>query len=462
MTRRSAEGRTWRIPRSGLVVAIVTFLVLGSSVGAYAYWTAQGSVTSTAKAGSIAVTLAGFASMQNTFVNDTRTRTGSVLVTNTSTSPSTTSIPVSVALGYVAGGSSVLATNLDVVMWGPMAASSCTTGATPSGTIKTGTWASFPSMTDALSAGQAKSWCVRTSNVERSKLASSSGTLTIQPTATATLTAGTWTATASATTTQDTQYIFPATTPSQSSWYFIKSAADGTCLDANGGSGAGTEVIQWPCKPASQGNDNQQWQFGNARANGYYDLKPKHAQTTRWDAHGSLTAGTVITIENTGGTDTQLWQFQQIGANQYQIVNYKSGLCVQAVTTLAGGQTAVGQALCNGSTAQRYLLVIAPVVLNLVCTPTGGNKSGADVIYSWNAADAGSYTFQADNGGWQTIGTSAATDSQITIDGTQPTTGTALESWNQADYNVRALDSSNNVVGTSKITVANKKALGCP
>lgn len=305
---------------------------------------------------------------------------------------------------------------------------------------------------------------MRTSNDERSELASDGGTLTIQPKVTATLTAGSWSKTATATTTQNTQYIFPQTALSQSNWYFIKSVVDGRCLNAKGNLGATTEVILWPCKPDSEGNDNQQWQFGDKRGTNYFDLKPKHAQTTRWDAHGWLDAGTkVITIESPpNGSDTQHWQFQKTGANQYQIVNKMSGLCVQAVKTLSGGQTAVGQAFCNGSNAQQFTLeaVPVPVALTLVCTATGQGGPHENVIYSWSAADAGSYTFQAKKSGWKTIGTSESTASQITIDGTQPS-GNALASWDRTDYSVRVLDANNIVVGTSSVTVQQGQRLAC-
>lgn len=151
------EERTWRVPRTGVVAAIVTFLVLGSSAGAYAYWSAQASLTSTATAGSIAVSLDGFGSLKNTFVNDTRTVTGSVTVAYPSPSTSPTQVSMTISLGYE--GSSQLAENLDVTMWEPTASNPCTSAATPpQAAITPGTWGSFPSMTSALRAGQSKTW----------------------------------------------------------------------------------------------------------------------------------------------------------------------------------------------------------------------------------------------------------------------------------------------------------------
>ncbi|MEO6942047.1 MAG: hypothetical protein ABI124_03395, partial [Terrimesophilobacter sp.] len=171
MSRAQNKERSWGISRTALLAAVVTFLVLGSSGIAYAYWSANATLNSTARSGSIAVSLANVDSIKNTFVNDTRLRTGSITVTNTSASPSTTPLPVTINLGIVAGGSTVLASNLNVTLWGPMTAASCTDTATPSGTVKTGTWSSFPALSSTLTAGQATTWCLRTSNTERSGIA---------------------------------------------------------------------------------------------------------------------------------------------------------------------------------------------------------------------------------------------------------------------------------------------------
>lgn len=464
MSRAVKTKSSWRIPRTGLVAAIATFLVLATSVGAYAYWSAQASLTSTAKAGSIAISLAGFSSgaatMQYTFVNDTRTRTGSVTVTNTSPSTSTTPLPVTVALSYVAGGSSALATNIDVTMWGPTTAASCTPAATPSGTVRTGTWASFPSMTDTLVAGQSKTWCVRAANDERSELASSTGTITVQPKATATLTAGTWTATASATTTQNTQYIYPVVPISATTWFRIHLTTDPSkCLDIRASSGAGTELIEWTC----HNNPNQQFQLGAADSNGYRDVTPRHAQTLRWDNGGATTTGSVIKIQSASGAGIQNWQFQQVSTGVYQIVNKATGFCIApgAILTNHNNETAYYQVLCDGTAAQRFTLEVVPTALNLTCTGTGGWGQSADIRYSWGAADAGSYTFQANNGGWKTIGDSGANATQIDIDGSKPT-GNALEDWSRGTYPVRVLDTNSVVVGNSSVTVGWFRALSCP
>ena len=454
MTGRSADGRTWRIPRTGLVAAIVTFLVLGTSAGAYAFWTAQASLTSTAKAGSIAVSLAGFASMQNTYVNDARTRTGSVTVTNTTTSGSTTQIPVSVALDYLSGGSSVLASNLDVTMWGPTSATNCTTAATPSGTIKTGTWASIPTMTSTLSAGQAKTWCVRASNVERSTIASGSGTLTIQPRVTATLTAGTWSANASATSTQNTQYIFSAYTPPSAQWFSIVTAS-GMCVEVPASGGAGTGLVRANCSVVP----NQAFALSGADANGYLAVTPKHNQGLRWDNGGSTSSGSAVTVQNSAGSGNQAWQLQAVSSGIYQIVNKNSGQCLSA------SAVAITQALCNGTAAQRFTLTAVTFSMNLVCTNTGNLGSKGRVTFSWSVGTAGVYIFQADHDAsagvnWETIGISVPNSTSVDIDGTLPIAD-PITGWASGTYDVRVLDTLGGVVATSGITVRSSGGLEC-
>ncbi|MCB1280789.1 MAG: RICIN domain-containing protein [Salinibacterium sp.] len=474
MSRARTTTGSWRIPRTGLVAAIATFLILGSSGVAYAYWSATATLTSTAKAGSIAVALSGFSSgsstVQYTFVNDTRSRTGSVTVANTSPTTSATPIPVSVALGYVSGGSGVLAAKIDVTMWGPTTAASCTPTATPSGTIRTGTWASFPSMTDTLVAGQAKTWCVRASNAERSDIASPSGTISLQPKATATLTAGTWTATASATTTQNTQYIYPVAPISPTAWFRIHLTTDPSrCLDIRASGGAGTELIEWSC----HGNPNQQFRLSGADSNGYLSVTPRHQQSLRWDNGGSTTPGSVIKIQSASGTGSQGWQFQQVSTGVYQIVNKNTGFCLAPgpILTNYNNETAYYQVQCDGSAAQRFTLENAPpVTLSLSCTTVDGSgvdgKNDTDLVYSWSAVDADSYTFQADQDrswwgtDWKTIGTSAVDSTSVTIDGSLPASDPFV-GWSRKTFDIQVLDSLNRVVATTTAEVRKNGELRC-
>ncbi len=452
MSSRSSSNKTWRIPRTGLIAAIVTFLILGSSGVAYAYWSANATATSTAKAGSIAVTLAGVSSIQNTFTNNVRTQTGSFTVANTSTTSSTAALPVSIALSIVSGGSSVLATNLGVTVWGPVAAANCTSAATPSGTVATGTWASFTAFSSTLSAGQSASWCVRTSNVERSTIAAAAGTLSIQPKVTATLTAGTWTSTATATSTHNTQYIFPAAIPTSSTWFNIVTSS-GVCLEVSASGGAGSALVRSTCGAIA----NKAFQLNGADGNGYLNLTPKHNVNLRWENGGSA-----VTVQNSSGSGNQAWQLQSVSSGVYQIVNKISGLCV---TSSALSPSSTTLAVCSGSADQKFTLAPVTFTMNLVCENKDNNGSKGWVRYTWSAGTAGMYTFQADfdtsaGVNWQTIGSSNADQVSANIDGTLPSTN-PINTWASTTYDVRVVDGSGGVVATSAIRVRPSGGFEC-
>lgn len=442
--------RRWRIPRTGLVATIVTFLILASSGAAYAYWSAQASLSSTAKAGSISIALGNVASMQNTFVNDTRIRTGSITLTNTTVSPSTTPQPVTIGLGIVAGGSTQLAAGLDVTVWGPTTASSCTDTATPTGTVGSGTWASFAALGTTLTPGQSTTWCVRTTNDERTELASASGTLAIQPTVTVTLKPGAWTAVTTAATTQSTQYIFPPAMPTSTSWYSI-TAATGLCLEVSASGGVGATLSPSTCRVAP----GQAFTLSGADANGYLTVMPKSNLLVRWDG-GGAGAGSPVTMQAATGTANQAWQLQQVAAGVYQLVNQNSGLC------LSTGGAAVVQSPCAGSAAQHFTLAPVTFTISPVCTNNGNTGSKGRVTYTWSGGVAGVYTAQAAKSAlaWQTIGASDATSASISIEGLQPYIDPII-GWTPGTYAVRILDASGDVVATSAITVRNSGGLEC-
>ncbi len=454
--------RSWRIPRTVLVVAIATFLVLGTSVGAFAYWSAQASLASTAKAGSLAVTLVGVDTLTDTFVNHDRKHTGYVTVENTSPSTSTTPVPVSIALGYAAGGSAKLAEFLNVTMWGPTAAANCTNTAATTGTVVTGSWLAPPTLTkiDGPSAsGPPMTWCIRTENVERSNISSPTGTLSIRPTVTSTLTAGTWSATASATASapQSTQYIFPAFTPLSSARFNLV-AASGDCLEVSASGGVGSGLARSTCNDAP----NKVFRPGTADGFGYFSLTPTHSLSLRWGNGGSTAAGAVVTVQNATGLGSQAWQLQTVTAGVYQIVNNSSGLCV---SSSAASPSTTTQEVCNGSADQRFTLKAITLSTSLTCASMDNQGSKGWVLYSWSAAVAGMYTFQADydvSAGvdWQTIGSSGVNDNFANITGLLPSNN-PLKDQTKTTLEVRVLDASNNLVATSSITVRPSGGIQC-
>lgn len=407
-----------------------------------AYWSAQATLTSTASAGSIDVTLENVSSLQKSFFNHTLTTTGSVTVTNTSATTSTTAMPVSI--DFSATGSSELANDLNVTVWGPTDAADCTAGAAPVGTTHSGSWSDGLVVHNELVAGQSKTWCVRTMSNERSELASAAGTQSISPTVNATLSAGDWTASATESATQETQFIYPAGFPDPgTSWVTIHPAANtDRCITVNG-AGAGSALVDAACGTGS----SQQFQFGAGDSYGYLSVIPRHAQTLRWDNGGSTTPGSAITVLPMSSSGNQTWQFQRVSAGVYQIVNKNSGLCLSAQSPTTNTQNH-----CDGTLAQQFTVDRAPAIpLNgFTCRKVGGNEK---VEYSWSTAGAGSYTFQASDGStWHTIGTTVAGSTSIVIDGTLPAEK-PLIGWDKNTYDIRGLDSNSEVVATAKIDV---------
>ncbi|MEO7348931.1 MAG: RICIN domain-containing protein [Terrimesophilobacter sp.] len=456
MNGPTAKKRSWCFPRTGIVAAIVTFFVLGSSAGAYAYWNAQATLASTAKAGSISVALTGFDQLQNTFVNDARLRTGSITVTSATTS--TRALPVTINLGIVAGGSTVLASNLDVTLWGPVAAGSCTNTAGVSGTVKTGTWSSFPALSTTLVASQPTTWCIRTSNAERSAIASTGGSLSIQPTVAVTLAAGTWTANANASTTQNTQYIFTAAVPDASSWFSIKTAA-GQCLAVSGSGGAGSSLVPTTCSTVS----TQAFAFTSAGANNYLTAMPRSAPSLRLGTSGATTSGSPVTLQSASGAASQGWQLQRVSAGVYQMVNNNSGLCVRPS---AASPNSTVQVFCNGTAAQQFTLTALNFNIALTCTNYDNTGAKGKVTYSWSASSAGSYTVQADKDtsagvDWKTIGFSTAPTTSINIEGLLPDPEPITTWTKDTTFDVRIVDASGNVVALSKIYVRISQGLEC-
>jgi|GEM_PF-1321704 len=453
----SAIWRRFRVSRVGVTIGIVAFLVLGGT-GAFAYWNTAASVSTSAQAGTLAVTSTWSSSLTTTFTNvgetntGKTTKTGEITVTNTTSSASASALPYSVALAFTGANPGPLATKLGVTVW--KKSGSCNSVGSPS---SSGTWTSPPAISGTLVVGASTVWCIRTTVDERSDLASTNGSVALTPTLTVTLTAGShWTTTSSVATggIQKTEFVYPAATVDSTEWYRLHLVTDPSrCLDIKASGGANTELIDWGCHE----NPNQQFQLSGADSRGYLAVAPRHIEGLRWDNGGSNVAGTLIRIQNTAASGNQAWQLQEISSSGvYQIVNKFSGLCIEPGAALSGGQTAYYQAACDGSNAQRFTLEFVPVVLDLVCS-----KSGSDVTYSWDSGLAGTYTFQAYDGSWKTIGTSVANAGEITIDGSEPS-GDRLDGWSKDTYDVRALDSHGNVVGTNEVKVnPNSDKLKC-
>ncbi len=462
--RTRSSSRRWAA-RHGLVAGITTFLLLAGTGVSYAAWTAGAQATSTASAATLGISTSGFTSNAFSFQNHLLTTTGSVTLTNTTDTPSTTPGAYTMTLGYT--GSSVLASKLAVSVWPTTNPSGCASvGSPPMGTV-TGFWDTVATtgspLTGSLAKGTSQSYCLRVSSAERGQLASTAGALTIQPSISASLKVGNWSQSASATTTQSTAWIFPAFGPTPNTWYQVKNQGTGDCLDVFGANTtSGTGAIDYACKAGNATGDyNQQWKFTRATGD-YFDMTPRHAQAVRLDVVGGSTA-TLAAVDvqtDDGARMSQEWQLQkQPSGDVYQIVNRKSGMCLQVYnTSVYTPEIEYAQAVCDGTAGQSYTLIVKEVDVPAMTLSCAAAANGG-VTYSWTGAAIDTYNFQYrpnGNGSWSSLGDATAGATSITI---LP----AAVSGADGQYNVRAMWLANQLATSNlwKTTTGGVPGLGC-
>lgn len=466
MRTPSAARRRRRLTRHGLIAGITTFLLLAGTGVSYAAWTADAAAKSTASAATLGISTAGFDSNAFTFQNHRLTTTGSVTLTNTTDTTSTTSGAFELTFGYT--GSAVLAAKLSVAVWPTTNPSGCAgVGTPPSGTTVTGRWDTVATttspITGSLAKSAAQSYCVRVTAAERGELTSAAGALTIQPSISATLRVGNWYQSANSTTTQKTAWIFPAFGPTPNTWYQVKNEGTGNCLDVYGANSAsGTGAIDYGCKTGNASGDyNQQWKFTRASGD-YFDMTPRHAQAVRLDVVGGSTAAlAAVDLQTDDGVRaSQEWQLQkQPSGDVYQIVNRKSGLCLQVNNTSAyTPEIEYAQAVCDGTAGQRYTLIVKDVDVPTLTLSCAAAANGG-VTFSWGGAAIDTYNFQYrpnGNGSWSALGDAGAGASSITV---LPAAVTGAA----GQYNVQALWLANQLAtsGLWKTTTGGASALSC-
>jgi hypothetical protein len=368
-------------------------------------------------------------------------------------------------LGFT--GDAALAAKLGVAIWPTTNPAGCASVGTPPGGTITGTWGTVATtaspLTGSLAKGATKSYCIRVSSAERGELAAANGALTIQPGISASLTVGNWSQSASATTTQKTAWIFPAFAATPSTWYQIKNQGTGNCLDVYAASTTtGTGAIDYGCKTGNAAGDyNQEWKFTRSSGD-YYDLTPRHAQGVRLDVTGGSTAmlAPVDLQTDDDARASQEWQLQkQPSGDVYQLVNRKSGLCLQVNNTnFYTAEVEYAQSACDGTAGQRYALTVKDVDIPSL-TLARAPASGGGVAYSWTGGAIDTYGFQArpnSGGAWSGIGDALAGATSFTV---PPSAIAGVD----GRYDVRGLWLTNQVATSSlwKTTTNGTAALSC-
>jgi ricin-type beta-trefoil lectin protein len=465
-THRTSQPRkhSWRALRHGIIAGIAVFLVVVGGSVSYAAWTTGATAANSASAANLGISTSGFTSNAFTFQNHLLSTTGSVTLTNNTVTSSTTAGNYSLTLGYT--GDAALADKLSVSLWPTTNTSGCAAvGTPPSGTV-TGTWSTVATTSSPITGSLAKnasaSYCVRVSAAERDDLASASGALTIQPSVSASLTVGNWSQSASASTTQKTAWIFPAFSPAPNTWYQIKNQGTLNCVDVYAAyATSGTGAIDWACKTGNTSGDyNQEWKITRSSGN-YFDLTPRHAQSTRLDVAGGSSANfAAVNVQTDSGTRvSQDWQLQAQASNIYQIVNRNSGMCLQVKdTSVYSPEVEYAQAVCDGTVGQRFALTTKDVdvpAMSLSCA----SANGGGVTYSWSGSAIDTYSFDtrlASGGSWANAGNAAAGATSITI-------APSAVSGADGQYDLRAMWLSNQLATSSlwKTTVGSTSTLSC-
>lgn len=358
--------------RLATIAAITTFLVLVGSGASWAYWTAQSTVNVSTTGADLKIDASGFASINKTFTNDSLTHTGSVVVTNTTTSTSAQKAQVTLAF-TATGQTTAFRTGFGMVVWLSTATYPCT-GAASGPALASGNWGTGASYVtasgDGFSVGETRTYCVRTTIANRGDVATPSGAATITPNIAGSIQVGNFTGSDADTASQSTSNIFtPVTVPTATTTYYwlrpnLSSTAYPTyCADVNGGTaGDGTTVISYGCK--DEGAANQVWRFNSipGRA-GYYTIAT--GTDTNYLVDG---AGGSLATRTASGTAVQVWHAQVINAasSTYQLVNDASGLCWVSPTGTAQNLGTITLAGCANVAAQRFTLSRVPT--GITCT----------------------------------------------------------------------------------------------
>lgn len=442
--------------RAGIIAAIVTFAVLAGAGAGYAYWSTTAQATLGVGAATLTTTATGWAtsSLGNETISatssNTLTTTGSITITNTTNTTSTQSQTLSATFSRQSG-STVLAGATTLTVWAVASTAACTTAATPTSPTS-GTWSAGVTVTASLAPGASQVYCLRNTIADRQSAADASGTLTFTPRVAATLSESNFTATATTASSISTRYVYPLADISAAYWYYVIRAGTTWCWDVSGsGTTDGSQMISWACK--NNTDTNQDWRFMDADGDGYGDIQPRHATNLRVSAAASTTSGSAVDMRTAATTTAvQQWQEQLVAANTYQFVNKYSGLCLSAPATSAGVMT---QVTCNGGDDQKFTLTQRAVIglTAFTCANYGGTGSNRSVQYTWTTDyTTGTLTIQAklnSSGTWTTLGTTSGTAFSFASPVGLPFTSAT------GTYNVRVLNSANDVVATDDITVSN-------
>ncbi|WP_158823402.1 RICIN domain-containing protein [Granulicella sp. S156] len=151
--------------------------------------------------------------------------------------------------------------------------------------------------------------------------------------------------------------------------YNIVNENSGSCVDDTAsGTANGTAVQQWACGEGTYSTQpNQQWEFENGTASGYYYVANVNAPAETWNVTGNgTTNGSLIQTWTYAGNSNEEWEAVSLGNGYYKFVGQGSGLCLDTPSASTANGVQLQIYTCNGTAAQAFKLV----------TPSSGTGTG--------------------------------------------------------------------------------------
>ncbi|MEU8979987.1 ThuA domain-containing protein [Streptomyces sp. NPDC058246] len=148
----------------------------------------------------------------------------------------------------------------------------------------------------------------------------------------------------------------PADSPSETAWYSLTNAGNGTCVDARSAATAnGTAIQQYACN----GTQAQQFQFRSTDS-GYRQVGIRANPQQVIDVTGVSTAdNAALQLWSYGGGQNQQWLPVKESTGRYHFTARHSGKCLTAASA-ATNSVQLTQRTCDGSTAQSFTLTAQP------------------------------------------------------------------------------------------------------
>ena len=142
--------------------------------------------------------------------------------------------------------------------------------------------------------------------------------------------------------------------------YNIVNENSGSCVDDTAsGTANGTHVQQWACGEGTYSTQpNQQWEFENGTASGYYYVANVNAPAETWNVTGNgTTNGSLIQTWTYAGNPNEEWEAVSLGNGYYKFVGQGSGLCLDTPSASTANGVQLQIYTCNGTAAQAFKLV---------------------------------------------------------------------------------------------------------